>query len=131
MDYLQISRKSVAMYETVGDEELVELQHLLAVVIGTKKATPELMGKLAGRGIHGLISMSVQELEVYGLSHYEALKVHASLILAKKLMKQMKTIKSDTAITSPSVIGNYLIPKMRHLKKEHLVAIYLNTKNYF
>jgi len=67
--FLEVSREAVAMYETVGDQELVELQHLLAVVIGNKKATPELTGNIVSRGAEGMFNMSVQDLEVAGLSH--------------------------------------------------------------
>jgi len=128
MDYIKFARESVAMYEVVADEELIDIQHLLAVVIGNKRATPELTAKLSSRGLRGLLSMSIQELEVTGLTHNDALKVHSSVILAKKLMKSANDMK-DVTFKCPSDISDYLMPKMRYLDQENLVALYLNTKN--
>lgn len=129
MEYLSIAREAVAMYETVGDEDLVEVQHLLTVILGTKKATPELTGKLSAYGLHGLINMRVQDLEINGLNHNDALKLHAALIFAKKLAKKINTNNFNEQIKSPSDLAKYFIPKLRHLKQEHLIAIYVNTKN--
>src|SRR5699024_2817644 len=128
MDYIKFARESVAMYEVVADEELIDIQHLLAVVSGNKRATPELTAKLSSRGLRGLLCMSIQELEVTGLTHNDALKVHSSVILAKKLMKAANDMK-DVTFKCLSDISDYLMPKMRYLDQENLVALYLNTKN--
>src|SRR5699024_5186912 len=122
-----LARENVAMYETVGSEELIELQHLLAVVIGSKRATPELTGKLASVGVEYLANMSVQELELFGLTHLEALKVHASLILAKKLNRARS--EEAPVIRSPEDVADYLMPRMKDLKQEHFVLLCLDTKN--
>lgn len=126
MNFLNIARESVAMYDVVGDEELVELQHLIAVIIGNKKATPELTGRLAQGGARALVDMTVQELELVGLTHQEALKLHSSVILAKKLSKV--SVEASTTIRSPDDIFEYVSPKIKDVKQEHLMAIFLDSK---
>src|SRR5690625_169650 len=126
-NFLNFSRESVAMYETVGDEALVELQHLLAVLIGSR-ATPELTGRLAQGGVQSMLDMSVQELEMAGLTHLEALRLHSTFILAKK-MSRKKSRKKEVFIRSPEDVADYLMPQLRDLKQEHFVCLSLDTKN--
>lgn len=128
MDFTKIARESVAMYETVGEIDLVEVQHLLAVIIGSKKATPEITGKIAGGGLKELINMTVQDLEAFGLSHLDALKVHASILLAKKI-KSENNDADKLCFSSPEDCARFLYPKLQDLKQEHLVALYLDAKN--
>src|SRR5690625_577562 len=126
-NFLNFSRESVAMYETVGDEALVELQHLLAVLIGSR-ATPELTGRLAQGGVQSMLDMSVQELEMAGLTHLEALRLHSTFILAKKMSRE-KSRKKEVFIRSPEDVADYLMPQLRDLKQEHFVCLSLDTKN--
>jgi|SRR5699024_3060140 len=73
--------------------------------------------------------MSVQDLEVAGLSHIDALKVHASIILAKKMSRLLLEKEQRYIIRSPEDGARYLYPKISHLKQEHLVVLFMNTKN--
>lgn len=127
MNFVKKARETVAMYESIGGEAIIELRHLLGVIIGSKKATPELMGKLTENGVHYLANMTVQELEVMGLSHLEALRLHASLLLTKKLSNAKQVERY--IIKSPEDGADYLMEEMRSLKQEHLVVLFLNTKN--
>lgn len=71
--------------------------------------------------------MTIQELEVAGLTHLQALRLHSALLLADKL-KSVKEKKRCT-ISSPKDGADYLMNEMKDLKQEHFVVIYLNTKN--
>lgn len=55
--YINVAREAVTRYEN----EYLDLQHILAVLIGSK-ATPEMCGKIAAYGIRYLSEMSVWEL---------------------------------------------------------------------
>ncbi|WP_269919843.1 RadC family protein [Caldifermentibacillus hisashii] len=123
--YIQIAREEVATYSIVGNEEIVELQHLIAVIIGAS-ANPNICGKLAGYGLKNLIDMSVYDLENQGLTTSEALRLHSALVLAKKL----KNIKPEErkVIRSRDDAANLLMDEMRFLSQEHFVALFLNTK---
>src|SRR5690625_1964920 len=127
MEFVKRARETLATYESVGGEAIIELRHLLGVIIGSKKATPELMGKLTQYGIDYLANMSVQELEVAGLSHLEALRIHASLLLAKKIVANKGDEKY--VIRSPEDAADYMMQEMKSLNQEHLVVLFLNTKN--
>jgi len=81
--YISSAREAVATYDAIGSEAVIELQDILAVLIGPS-STPEITGRLAGRGIRNLVEMTVAELEEEGMRHNEALKVHSGLLLAKK-----------------------------------------------
>src|SRR5690625_3006836 len=127
MEFVKRARETLATYESVGGQAIIELTHLLGVIIGSKKATPELMGKLTQYGVDYLSQMSVQELEIAGLSHIEALRLHASLLLAKKIVANKGDDKY--VIKSPEDAANYVMDEMKGLNQEHLVVLFLNTKN--
>ena len=69
--YITAAREAVSTYNAVGSESVIELQDILAVLIGPS-ATPEFTGRLAARGIRSLVDMTVPELEAEGLTHNEA-----------------------------------------------------------
>lgn len=125
--YIQTARESVALYNVLGSRGDVELQEVLAVLIGTS-ATPELTGRLASYGIRELVDMTVEELEAEGLSHLKALELHSSFILAEKLMSVGKAEKRYT-IRSPEDGADLLMGEMSGLQQEHFVMLMLNTKN--
>lgn len=124
--YIQMAREAVSTYSIVGNEEIVELQHLLAVIIGAK-ANAELCTKLVQNGLRGLIELSLHDLETIGLTHNEALRLHSSLVLAKKLNKEKQ--KDRYTINSPEDAANYLMNEMRFLSQENFVVLFLNSKN--
>lgn len=122
---IEIAKESVATYSMVGNEEMVDLQHLLAVIIGSRNAEKAM--QLAKYGLRELIDLSVYELESLGLTHNEALRLHSALVLAKKL----KNVHPEKryVIHSPEDAVDYLMDEMKYLQQEHFVALFLNTQN--
>src|SRR5690625_6296754 len=72
--------------------------------------------------------MSVQELGMAGLTHLEALRLHSTFILAKKMSRE-KSRKKEVFIRSPEDVADYLMPHLRDLKQEHFFCLFLDTKN--
>lgn len=126
MNFIQKARESVATYSIVGNEPMIELQQILAVIIGAN-AKQEICGRLAQFGVKGLVDLSIQELENVGLSHFQALKLHSVVLLANKL----KNVKEDKkfVVRSPQSVADYLMDDMKDLKQEHFIVLYLDTKN--
>ncbi len=125
--YIRSAREAVATYDAIGSEAVIELQDIIAVLIGPS-STPEITGRLAGRGIRNLVEMTVPELEEEGMTHNEALKVHSGMLLAKKVRNVGKNKKRYT-IRSPEDAAFYLMGEMTSLTQEHFVVLYLNVKN--
>lgn len=125
--YITSAREAVATYNAIGSEAVIELQDILAVLIGPS-STPEFTGRLAGRGIRALVEMTVSELEEEGMTHNEALKVHSGMLLAKKVRNAGKNEKRYT-IRSPEDAASYLMADMTSLTQEHFVVLFLNVKN--
>ncbi|MBO0589399.1 DNA repair protein RadC [Sporosarcina sp. E16_8] len=125
--YISSAREAVATYDAVGSEAVIELQDILAVLIGPS-STPEFTGRLAGHGLRTLIEMTVSELEEEGMTHNEALKVHSGMLLAKKVRNVGKN-KTRYTIRSPEEAASYMMAEMTLLTQEHFVVLYLNVKN--
>lgn len=127
--FIQSAREAVASYSGVVSNANVDLQHLLGVIIG-RGARPEITGRLAQHGYNGLVDLSVQELELEGLTHIQALQVHSALLLADKLARLRMSNKDErTHIRSPEDAVNYLMGLISNLEQEHFVVMFLNTKN--
>lgn len=124
--YIQTAREEVATYSMIGNEALIDLQHLIAVIIG-HSSKPELCGKIAKDGLRGLLDLSVYDLEHLGLTHNQALRLHSAILLAKKL-KNVKP-KERYVIRTPEDGARYVMEEMRFLNQEHFVVLFLNTKN--
>lgn len=125
--YITSAREAVATYDAIGSEAVIELQDVLAVLIGPS-STPEITGRLAGHGLRILVEMTVSELEEEGMTHNEALKVHSGMLLAKKLRNVGKN-ESRYTIRSPEDAASYMMAEMTSLTQEHFVVLYLNVKN--
>lgn len=125
--YITSAREAVATYNAIGSEAVIELQDILAVLIGPS-STPEFTGRLAGRGIRALVEMTVSELEEEGMTHNEALKVHSGMLIAKKMRSAGKAEERYT-IRSPEDAAAYLMAEMTSLMQENFVVLYLNVKN--
>lgn len=119
--YVEVARETVASY---GDG--VDLQHLLAVIIGSS-ATPEICGRLASYGIRQLSEMSITELIKEGLTKNASHQLVAAFKIAKCLMRSKN--KPAYKINSPQDVSDYLMDKLRFNKQEHFYCLCLNTKN--
>lgn len=125
--YITSAREAVATYDAIGSEAVIELQDILAVLIGPS-STPEFTGRLAGHGLRTLVEMTVSELEEEGMTHNEALKVHSGMLLAKKVRNVGKN-ETRYTIRSPDDAASYMMAEMTSLTQEHFVVLYLNVKN--
>jgi len=125
--YITSAREAVATYDAIGSEAVIELQDILAVLIGPS-STPEFTGRLAGHGLRTLVEMTVFELEEEGMTHNEALKVHSGMLLAKKVRNVGKN-ETRYTIRSPEDAASYMMAEMTSLTQEHFVVLYLNVKN--
>jgi DNA repair protein RadC len=77
--------------------------------------------------IADLMSVTEQELmQIKGIGKVRAKQILAALELAKKLNVPEQT---PYIIRSPRDVAQLLIPEMRYLQVEHVVALFLNTKN--
>lgn len=128
MKFINSAREAVATYGGVASDAHIELQHLLGVVIGAG-AKPEVTGRLAQHGVKGLVNLSVQELEMAGLTHLQALQVHSAILLADKLSRARSEEGNRFIVRSPEDGAEYLRGILQDRTQEHLVVMFLNTKN--
>ena len=78
--------------------------------------------------LHSLKMASLSELmEIKGIGKTKAIEIKACIELGNRLA-QATQLKSGT-ITSTQTAGALLKEEMRDLHQEHVVALYLNTKN--
>lgn len=127
MNYIMEAREAVSSYNVIAGVSLVDLQSILAVLIGPK-STPELTGKLATIGIKKLVNMTMFELQELGLSKLQAQNVHAGCLMASAF-KRAGREENRYTIRSPKDAAMYLMDELSGLKQEHFVALYLNIKN--
>ena len=128
MKFIQSAREAVATYGGIASDAHIELQHLLGVVIGAN-ANPEVTGRLAQHGVRGLVNLSVQELEMAGLTHLQALQVHAAILLADKLSRARSEEENGFFVRSPEDGARYLRGILQDRTQEHFVVMFLSTKN--
>lgn len=72
--------------------------------------------------------VSMQELmQIPGIGRIKAIEILAAVEFGGRIARTTQ-VKEGTVMSS-SWVGNYLIKEMSSLKQEHVVALYLNTKN--
>ena len=78
--------------------------------------------------LHALKMATIEELmEINGIGRTKAIEMKACIELGDRF-SQTTQLKSGT-ITSTQMAGALLKQEMRELQQEHVVALYLNTKN--
>lgn len=106
---------------------------LLAVVMqsGNKQAS---VHELAARvlnsvsGLYGLVDVQVEELmQIQGIGAAKALQIAAAVELGRRIVR--KPIGQKIQIRSANDAAEYVMDRMRHLKKEHFVTLHLDTKH--
>ncbi|WP_281864874.1 JAB domain-containing protein [Planomicrobium okeanokoites] len=127
MNYIAEAREAISSYHVIGGVSIVEMQSILAVLIGPK-TTPELAGKLASLGIKKLVNLTLTELQAYGLSKSQAQKVHAGCLMARSY-KNTSLQEDRYTIRSPKDAAEYLMDELSGINQEHFVVAYLNIKN--
>ncbi|MFC4737442.1 DNA repair protein RadC [Bacillus daqingensis] len=113
--------------------EALSNQELLALLLGSGTRRESVMD-LAGRliqtfdGLKLLKDATVSELmDVKGIGEAKAVQVRAALEIGRRI-KQFP-VEETHVVRSPQDVADYMMEEMRHLKQEHFVALYLNTKN--
>jgi DNA repair protein RadC len=122
MKYTSVAREAVVKYQP----ETVDLQHVLAVVLGGN-ISPELCGRLAAIGVRELEKMSVSELQELGLTSNQAHRLRASFMLARKWAEKKS---NRTVIRSPNDAYDYLSGVLENRTQEHFYLLCLDTKNH-
>lgn len=122
--YILVAREALSDYSNLTNS--VDLQHLLAILIGAK-ATPEICGHLSAYGVRKLADMSVGEFQNKGLSKIESQRIFGAFEMARKWMSS--TFLECDVIRSPEDAARLELNEMRFLTQEHFVCIYLDTKN--
>lgn len=115
-----------------GPEALSNTE-LLAVIIRTGTKSENALG-IASRiicqkdGLSFLANCTIQELgQVNGIGCAKSAQIKAAVELGRRL----KNYRRDNSIkiNSPLDAADLIMEEMRHLRKEHLRVIFLNTKN--
>lgn len=84
--------------------------------------------KLSNKGIAGIHQLSLKELQsITGIGRVKAIQIKAIAELSTRISKISALDKAK--INSPTSIANIYMEEMRHLQKEHLKVILLDTKN--
>lgn len=106
---------------------------LLAILLRTG-TRDESAVYLAGRilrecgALHNLVDMSVEELtRIKGIGTAKALQIKAGIELGQRLSRS--TREERPTVRSPKDAADYMMEQLRHLKKEHFVCLFLDTKN--
>lgn len=100
-------------------------QDLLSLIIGSKEKIEELCKN--ENNIYQAINKSAYEMEFKGLTKLQANKIAACIEIGKRL--NALKYQDKIHIKGPKETSDYLMPKMRFLKKERFVVLFLNTKN--
>ncbi|MBP2098663.1 RadC family protein [Enterococcus rivorum] len=118
--------------EEVGEKALSN-QELLAIILRTGKKGYNVM-KLASsflnhfENLHTLKQATVTEMmEVDGIGKVKALEIRAAIELGTRI--QESTQLKYGKVSSSYQIAQNLMGEMKDLQQEHLVCLFLNTKN--
>lgn len=113
--------------------EVLSNSELLAIILrtGTKEQnvvnlSSFLLKKMGG--LNGLINSTYEELkEINGVGIVKA----AEIMAIAEISKRFRSFKSgdDYRISNPKDAADYVMDEMKHLQKEYLRVIMLNTKN--
>jgi DNA repair protein RadC len=106
---------------------------LLAIVMqsGGKSSTVfELASSVLGTvgDIYGLVDVQVEELmNIPGIGRGKALQIAACVELGRRITRKPADVRLQ--IRSAHDAAEYVMDRMRHLKKEHFMILHLDTKH--
>ncbi len=113
--------------------DVLSTSELLAILLRTGTAQYSAVGLgqhvLASlAGLRGVARASVEELsQIHGIGPAKAAQIKAAIEFGRRLVAASPDER--TKITSPRDVYNLLGPSLREEKREHFVAVLLDTKN--
>ena len=79
-------------------------------------------------GLYGLVDVQVEELmQIRGIGVAKALQIAAGIELGRRVAR--KPTDERLQIRSAEDAAEYVMDRLRHLKKEHFVTLHLDTKH--
>lgn len=118
--------------ENYGPQSLAD-HELLAILLRTGTREQNVVDVSLGvlkelEHLYNFRHVSMQELmEIPGIGRVKAIELLAAIEFGKRIARSSQ-VKEGTVLSS-SWVGNYLIKEMSGLMQEHVLALYLNTKN--
>lgn len=113
--------------------EVLRNDELLAIVLqsGTRDCSVlELSTRVLGEsgGLQGLLDTTVQELMlIRGIGTAKALQIAATIELGRRVVRHPPENKKQIRCAEDA--AEYVMDRMRHLKKEHFLILHLDTKH--
>ncbi len=79
-------------------------------------------------GIYGLVDVQIEELmNIPGIGTGKALQIAACVELGRRITQKPTDVRLQ--IRSAQDAAEYVMDRMRHLKKEHFITLHLDTKH--
>lgn len=109
--------------------ETMETTELLELLLGSsRRRRARLRDAIVKVRLRDIVALHQQEIaHVCGLTTREAFVLRLVLELAKRLDSESR--QPRPTINSPGDVAELLMPEMRHLDREHLRVVCLDTKN--
>lgn len=130
---IPISERPYEKLETYGAGVLSDAE-LIAIIIksGTvKERSTDIAMRIIGKhdsGLLGLHHLTMDELrEINGIGRVKAIQLKAIAEISKRLSRA--TQKERINVNSPSTVASMYMEDLRHLKREHLIVVLLDTKH--
>ena len=128
--------KDLMPYEkcmALGANSLTDTELVAAIIkTGTsgksaKELATDILDSAGRRGLTGLIDMSLEQLmDIKGIGMAKAAQLKCICELSRRIAKKQASDRLD--FSSPSAIAEYYMEDMRHLSKERLVLIMLDSR---
>lgn len=117
----------------VEGAEVLSHQELLAILLRTgskdrpvTQVAQDLLEDITS--LSDLDKLSLEEIQTKpGIGRVKAIEIKAMIELGRRIARSR--LELDDQILSSEKLGRRLIQEMKHKEQEHLVALYLNTKN--
>lgn len=114
--------------EKYGVEALATAELLELLLCSDRRRQETLRVSLSQVHLREIAMLHQREIEhLLSLTPREALIIKLALELAKRL--EVECQEQRSVITSAADVANLLMPEMRHLDREHLRVVCLNTRN--
>lgn len=119
--------------EQVGETALSN-KELLAIILrtGIKDVSVDRVAEKLldySNGLYALKNLSLSELQaIEGIGRIKAIELKACIELGRRINQSLK-IQLGTIVSSQNA-GEFLVSEMSHLTQEHVVVLFLNTKNH-